>query len=103
MYKYKAFCTQVIDGDTVELKIDLGFNINYTIRGRLVGYNAAELFSGTKRELGAVHKAYLEYLILNKEVIVETFKDRQSFGRWLVTIYHNERNINNLMKEYVGG
>jgi hypothetical protein len=33
MYTYKAVCTRVIDGDTVELLINLGFNITHKIRG----------------------------------------------------------------------
>jgi len=103
MYQYKATCTRVIDGDTIELVVELGFYVKTIIRGRLVGYDAAELFSGTNRELALEHKLYLESLVLNKKLIVETYKDKQSFNRWLVIVSHDKININEVMQKYING
>ena len=42
MYIYKAKCERVVDGDTIDATIDLGFDTWKKIRIRLVGINAAE-------------------------------------------------------------
>ena len=42
MYIYKAKCLRVVDGDTIDAQIDLGFDTHKVIRIRLVGVNAAE-------------------------------------------------------------
>ena len=42
MYIYKAKCERVVDGDTIDAIIDLGFDTWKKIRIRLVGINAAE-------------------------------------------------------------
>ena len=42
MYIYKAKCLRVVDGDTIDAQIDLGFDTHKVIRIRLVGINAAE-------------------------------------------------------------
>ena len=35
MYEYSARCVNVVDGDTFDLEVDLGFNIRHKIRVRL--------------------------------------------------------------------
>ena len=35
---------QVVDGDTLELNYNLGFNMRRTARARLLGVNTAEVF-----------------------------------------------------------
>ena len=42
MYIYNAKCLKVVDGDTIDAQIDLGFDTHKTIRIRLVGINAPE-------------------------------------------------------------
>lgn len=101
MYHYKAHCTRVVDGDTAELVVDLGFNISHKIRGRLLDVNAPEIFSGTDKDAGKAVKTYLESLILDKSVFVETYKDKMSFNRWIVTIWEPDgMNINNKVMEF---
>jgi len=100
-YVYKARCTRVVDGDTLELDVDLGFNVALTIRGRLLGVDAPELFSGTDRENGKLAKLFLENLVLNKDLLVNTYKDKTTFGRWLVEVkYVSGENINVLAENY---
>ena len=41
-YIYKAKLQRVVDGDTVDAQVDLGFDIHKIIRIRLVGINAPE-------------------------------------------------------------
>ena len=94
-YFYKAKIIKVIDGDTVDAIIDVGFRQFTTQRLRLLGIDTPELNDKdiTLREKAKEAKTYLENLILNKDVIVNTFKS-DSFGRWLGVIYLNDENIN---------
>lgn len=101
MYAYKAVCTRVIDGDTIELNVDLGFNIRHIIRGRLFNVNAPELFSGINRETGRIAKEHVETLVLNKELYVTTYKDKMSFNRWIVEVTDLDGNsINEEIETY---
>lgn len=79
----------MIDGDTVDVLVDLGFNAYQYITLRLADINAHEIFRGTEqeREKGRMAKAFLESLVLEKPVIVRTFKDRTSFGRYVGLLY----------------
>jgi micrococcal nuclease len=42
MYEYKATCTRVVDGDTVDLQIDLGFSMTVKQRVRLAHIDTPE-------------------------------------------------------------
>ena len=86
-YTYRARITGVYDGDTVTAEIDLGFNIFFTEKIRLSGINAPELKGGEKSK-GEKSRDALKKLVLNKEVILKTEKDRkEKYGRYLGTIY----------------
>ena len=42
MYNYNATCTRIVDGDTIDAMIDLGFGVHVKKRIRLAGINAPE-------------------------------------------------------------
>ena len=42
MYEYRAVCERVIDGDTIDARIDLGFNVWTFVRIRLYEIDAPE-------------------------------------------------------------
>ena len=50
MYNYNAMCTRVVDGDTVDAMIDLGFGVHVKKRIRLAGINAPESRTRDKQE-----------------------------------------------------
>ena len=56
LYTYRAKLIRVIDGDTDDLQVDLGFNIFVRERFRLAGINAYEIST----EKGKIVKAYVE-------------------------------------------
>jgi micrococcal nuclease len=98
MYVYKAVVTRVIDGDTIDCDVDLGFYIHLKkIRFRLLGIDAPEMY-GMTRMAGWESKEFLREQIEGKEVMIQTDKD-DSFGRWLAYIYLDDVNINDLMIE----
>lgn len=94
LYTYKAFLDRVVDGDTVDLVIDLGFDIQYKCRCRLYGINTPE--SRTKdlkeKELGLSAKAYVQdWFNWNGPCFIETMKDgKGKYGRILAKIYADE-------------
>ena len=104
-YLYRAIVVRVVDGDTVDVDIDLGF---YTWikkqRIRLVGIDAPEL-RGDEKTAGKAAKAYLTKLIDGKEIIIRTIKGRDGgdsrgkYGRWLGVLYIDGLDVNQHMVE----
>lgn len=92
MYEYKAKVVNVVDGDTIDLVVDMGFYMTATIRSRLLGINTPEIHGETKNE-GLLAKAYVSSRLLNNEVTIKTTK-ADSFGRWLCTVFIGEENFN---------
>ena len=50
MYEYNAIVERVVDGDTVDLRIDLGFSVWISERCRLIGIDTPEPRTRDKRE-----------------------------------------------------
>ena len=92
---YGATVLGVVDGDTIDLMIDLGFNIHHKIRVRLFGVNAPE--SRTKdlkeKELGLKAKSFTQdWLTNHKWVFVNTIPDKNDkYGRVLAKIYSSDQ------------
>ncbi len=88
LYHYKAIVTDVYDGDTITVDIDLG--LHAWIKGekiRLNRINSPEI-RGVERPKGILSRDFLRGLILNKEIILETIKDKkEKYGRWLGEIW----------------
>ena len=90
MYQYKVKkINRVIDGDTLDADIDLGFNITLTQRIRLKDIDAAETRTKDLAEKaeGLAAKAWLEKELSREgEWIIETTKE-DKYGRILGTLY----------------
>lgn len=90
MYNYKAIVNRVIDGDTINLTLDLGFRLSYTANCRLAGINAPELHTID----GRIAKEALRFMLVDgQEVdIISTGLDK--YGRPIVVIKNNGIDIN---------
>jgi micrococcal nuclease len=88
LYHYNARCTANHDGDTVTVDIDLGMNlVQRGVNIRLCGINAPEI-RGITKVAGQAATKYLSDLILGKDIVIETIKDKQEkFGRLLARVY----------------
>jgi micrococcal nuclease len=87
-YKVKKF-NRVIDGDTVDLDIDLGFSITLKQRVRLKDIDAAETRTKdlSEKTEGLAAKVWLEKELAREgEWIIETTKE-DKYGRILGTLY----------------
>lgn len=84
MYTYKATVNKIVDGDTVNLTIDLGFRLSYTANCRLTGINAPEL----KTEEGQKAKLMLDLVMPKKSKVTISSTGLDKYGRPLVIIWH---------------
>lgn len=51
MYKYNAYIKRVVDGDTFDAEVDLGFHTWSKQRFRINGYSAPEI-RGVEKDMG---------------------------------------------------
>ena len=88
MYTYKAKLDRVIDGDTIDVNIDLGFDISVHKRIRLAGIDTPE--SRTRdleeKKRGLASKARLIELLDKGDLVVES-KDVGKYGRVLGVLH----------------
>lgn len=85
LYTYRAVCVNVVDGDTVDLVIDKGFNDTTKRRIRLLGIDTPERGQTGFQEA----TDFVESLILEKNCYLQSYKSG-SFGRWLGEIFYEE-------------
>jgi micrococcal nuclease len=79
---YKATCINVVDGDTADFEIDVGFKMKTTQRLRLLGVDTPE--RGQEGYYEATE--FTTHHLLFKECYVQTEKT-DVFGRYLGTVY----------------
>jgi len=88
VYEYSARVVNVVDGDTLDLDVDVGFRHRMIDRFRLYGINAYEVRGAAERRKGRAAKAALIDLIGGSAVLLRTHEDsRGKYGRWLADIY----------------
>lgn len=85
---------KVVDGDTLHLSVDLGFDIKRRDSFRLYGLNAPEMSTPE----GVAAKAWLVAKLGEGVLIITTRKDtREKFGRYLCTLWIDHQNVNEAM------
>ena len=106
MYEYKCKVKRVVDGDTMDVILDLGFDVLHSVRVRLSAIDTPE--SRTRdldeKARGKLSKAYLKESIKGRKVVLKTkLKDsRGKFGRVIAEVWvefekGSLRNVNELM------
>ncbi|HXG72301.1 MAG TPA: hypothetical protein VNJ04_16950 [Gemmatimonadaceae bacterium] len=82
-YIYQGTVYRVIDGDSWEITIDAGFRVSIRLMCRLRGYSCPEL-----REVGGPESMQAaEQLLTGRKMLIRSYKDRQSFARFVVDAY----------------
>ena len=115
VYRIKSI-TKVVDGDTIDANIDLGFDISLTKRIRLAGIDSPESRTTNLKEkaLGLESKEWLKKALEGaKDIIIKTEKpdSTEKYGRIIGHLFINdqETSLNNQMiaegyaLEYEGG
>ena len=98
MYTYKAKLDRVVDGDTVDAHIDLGFDISVHKRIRLAGIDSPESRTRDLEERGLASKQRLIDLLKDGKFTLES-KEVGKYGRVLGVLLVNDLNINKTLVE----
>jgi micrococcal nuclease len=104
MYEYKARVTNVVDGDTIDAAIDLGFKVQTMQRLRLARIDTPERGQPGYGEA----KDFVKQLIEGKEVTLQSHK-ASKWGYFLADISIDGRDVADLLltaglaKTYDGG
>lgn len=104
MYEYIIKVNRVVDGDTVDVTIDLGFNIHINERVRLFGIDAPESRTRdlVEKELGLKAKQRLQEILTPSPGTVQSVRltsdefndERGKYGRVIGTIFVDGVNVN---------
>ena len=89
MYRYSVTVTRVVDGDTVDVDIDLGFGMTYKKqRVRMMGIDTPESRTRNLEEkfYGKQSKYFLESLLEDRKVQLVSH-DKGKFGRILGELF----------------
>jgi|SRR5215510_2739161 len=88
-WTFKAKLIRVVDGDTIDLEIDIGLHGRRIERMRLLGINCPEMH-GDARPAGLAAKDYtskwLESLDVDWPLVISTYKS-DVFGRYLAVVW----------------
>ena len=99
LYHYNAEVVRVVDGDTVDAFVDLGFDMPSKQRVRLYGINTPECRTRDLKEKAAGLKAKERLKCLLREnknkCIIETRLDKKGkYGRVLGVLHIDKTNLN---------
>jgi endonuclease YncB( thermonuclease family) len=89
MFEYYCKVNRVVDGDTIDVTVDLGFDIHHSARVRMMGIDTPESRTRNLAEkaLGLASKARLKELLKGQKVKIATSKEgKGKFGRILADI-----------------
>ena len=115
VFYYCAKVNRVVDGDTLDLSIDLGFSLSFSVKARLQAVNAPEIShpkDEDERTRGLASKARVEsWLAENSKdgiIVIKSHDGKQlkqeKFGRWLIEVFpadfqENSKSLNKLLLE----
>lgn len=108
LYTYRASLVEVIDGDTFDFEVDLGFHISNQIRVRLADIDTDEIH-GVKKESdqykrGQKQKRFSkDRLESADDIILKTYKDGTGkYGRYLAEVLVDGEDLKSLLIEEFG-
>jgi micrococcal nuclease len=114
-YIYKIKVTRVVDGDTIDAEIDLGFDLKLNKRIRLYGINTPETRTRDPEEKkrGLAAKKFLQQIVDEQQgVLFLKSLDHGKFGRCIGVLFEqdfDDQSINDVLVqeghavEYFGG
>lgn len=112
LYTYQAEVVRIIDGDSIVLKVDMGFRMTTTQSFRLYGIDTPELRSrdeGERAKAQVAKARLIDLCPIGSIVWLVTYK-ADKYGRWLADIIiRDDRKVNEILvteghaKVYHGG
>lgn len=103
LYTYKATVNRVVDGDTAELIIDLGFTVQWKSNCRFYGVNTPELNSkdAELKQKAKDAKLYVATQLPTGTQVLIVSRELDKYGRPLVDIYYGTDYTQHINKELV--
>jgi micrococcal nuclease len=102
MYEYKVKVLKVVDGDTIDFDIDLGFSISIVVRIRLSRINAYEV-KGKEKPKGLKAKRYVKWILSRAKRIEIATKKTGKYNRYVaevaVLLYKEWMNLSDRLVE----
>ena len=98
LYNYDIEIIRVIDGDTVDVMVDLGFSVWVEKRVRLFDIDAPETRTKDleEKEKGKATKLRLQEMLNKDDATLESY-GVDKYGRCLGTLYVKQDNLNELL------
>ncbi len=104
LYTYEAQLLNIVDGDTYDFQIDLGFNVHKKLRVRLLEVDTAEIY-GVKMESeeykrGQRQKEFVSTKLNSADTIVlKTYEgdERGKYGRYLAEVLVDDKSLSDLL------
>lgn len=99
MYEYEAVLERVVDGDTLDLIIDVGFKITTNQRIRLAYVDTPETFrvnrASEEYKNGLEARQYVEKRLADNQnrMRIKTYKNLGKYGRYLGEIWLPDSDI----------
>lgn len=78
---YKATILLAVDGDTLDVRVDLGFRIFHEMRLRIYGVNTPE-----RGQPGYLEARDFLLPYVGKEATITSHKPQDKYGRWLAEV-----------------
>ena len=98
MFSYFCKLQRVVDGDTIDVNIDLGFSVWHKARVRMLGIDTPESRTRNLEEkaLGLASKARLKELLKGQRLDIECSKEHGKFGRVLAVVFATDKEGNRI-------
>ena len=93
MFDYRCKLLRVVDGDTIDVNLDLGFNVWHKARVRMLGIDTPEKRTRNLEEkaLGLASTARLKELLKGSKIEIECSKEKGKFGRVLGIVWATDK------------
>ena len=87
-YIFSGLVNRVIDGDTYDVTLDLGFYVSHRIRVRLKGVDTPEVYGSNASAAGKAASEYVRKMLEGRSVTVQTYKNAPTtYNRWEADVY----------------
>lgn len=87
MYQYSAAVDRVVDGDTLDLIVDLGFKVKLQERFRLASIDAPESYGTRASEAGRASCLFLAGILPEGSPVRIRTQKTGKFNRWVAEVW----------------
>lgn len=88
MFQYEAKIKRVVDGDTLVMMIDLGFNVHTETSVRLARINTPEEVKYTLGGLDDPARAFVLERCFPGSTVIVNISRKEKYGRWLADVFY---------------